>query len=364
MAGPIDHPGRTTSRGARAQPRRAVAGAWPGVREDAASREGRTPMSSRLDVALVVKVAQMYYLDGLKQEQIAKQIGISRSLISMILTEAKERGIVQVTIRDPLQNHDELARRLASFYPKTTFMVVPTSSRDADALRKLVAQRAAVLLEVALRAGDVMGLAWGRTCYELVKAFRPKERVEISVVPLIGGSFQTARYFQINELVRELAERAGGTPYFIHAPAFYSSREERDLHLASSSLQVIRQKWRAMDLLVTGIGTLPREGSDDRENYIGEVEVFRKLSKKGAVGDICARYFDAEGKFIIDDHYERVVGAPVEDLKRAKSTLCMAPGPEKAEAILGALRTGVVKRLVLDEPAAIAALELMAERQG
>jgi len=321
-------------------------------------------MSSRLDVALVVKVAQMYYLDGLKQEEIARQIGISRSLISMILTEAKERGIVQITVRDPLQNHDELSRRLAGFQPKTVFTVVPTSSRDPDALRKLVAQRAAVLLESALREGDVVGLAWGRTCLELVQAFRPRERIQVSVVPLIGGSFQTARYFQINELVRELAERAGGTPYFIHAPALLSSRAERDLHLASSSLQVVRQRWRAMNLLVTSIGAMPRERTDDRENYIGEAEAFRTLSKKGAVGDICVRYFDAEGKFIVDDLYERVLGAPVEDLKRAQGALCMASGPEKAEAILGALRTGVVKKLVMDEPTAIAALDLMAERKG
>ncbi len=142
-------------------------------------------MSSRLDVSLIVKVAQMYYLDGLKQEEIAKQIGISRSLISMILTEAKERGIVEITIRDPLLNHGELSRRLAAFYPKTAFTVVPTSSRDPDALRKLVAQRAADLLARTLRDGDVLGLAWGRTCLELVNAFRPKDGMIVADIALV-----------------------------------------------------------------------------------------------------------------------------------------------------------------------------------
>jgi deoxyribonucleoside regulator len=322
-------------------------------------------MSSRLDVSLIVKVAQMYYLDGLKQEQIAKQIGISRSLISMILTEARERGIVEITIRDPALNHDQLSRRLAAFYPKTSFTVVPTSSRDHDTLRKLVAQRAADLLARTLRDGDVVGLAWGRTCLELVNAFRPRERLRVAVVPLIGGSLQTARYFQINELVRLLADRCGGTPHFIHAPALVSDRKERDLHLAGSSLQVVRQQWRAMDVVVTGIGTLPPPGGDpERESYIGEDKAFRELARSGAVGDICARYFDASGKFILDENYERVVGAPIEDLKRAKTAICMASGPEKAEAIAGALRTGVAKNLVLDEPTAEAALELMAERKG
>ena len=325
----------------------------------------RSSMSSRLDVALVVKVAQMYYLDGLKQEEIARQIGISRSLISMILTEAKESGIVEITVRDPLLNDDELSRRLAAFYPGTSFVVVPTSSRDPAARRKLVAQRAADLLARALQGGEVVGLAWGRTCLELVNAFRPAQaKLDLTVVPLIGGSSQPAPYFQANELARVLAERAGGTPLFIHAPALAADRGERDLHLGTSAMQAVRQRWRSMDVLVTGIGAIPEGAHPDRESYAGEAEAFRALEARAAVGDICARYFDRNGRFIVDDYYERVVGVPVEDLKRARSTLCMASGVEKAEAIVGALRTGVAKRLVMDEPTARAALELMAERKA
>ena len=321
-------------------------------------------MSSRLDVQLVVKVAQMYYLDGLKQEDIARQIGISRSLISMILTEAKERGIVEITVRDPFLNDEELSKKLSSFQPATRFTVIPTSSRDATARRKLVAQRGADLLSRTLRGGQVLGLAWGRTCLELVHAFRPAEdRLDLAVVPLIGGSSQTAPYFQINEMVRTLAERSGGTPYFIHAPALVSDRAERDLHLNTSSMQGIRQRWKQMDVIVTGIGSLVGE-HPDREDYMGETEIFRHLDARDAVGDICARYFDRKGKFIVDDDYERVVGVPVDGLKSAKVAICMASGLEKAEAIAGALRTGVPRQLVMDEPTARAALELLEKQKG
>jgi DNA-binding transcriptional regulator LsrR (DeoR family) len=316
-------------------------------------------MSSRLDVQLVVKVAQMYYLDGLKQEDIAKQIGISRSLISMILTEAKERGIVEITVRDPFLNDDALSRRLASHYPRTAFTVIPTSSRDPAARRKLVAQRAADILARSLKGDEVLGLAWGRTCLELVNAFRPVEgKLALTIVPLIGGSQQTAPYFQVNEMVRLLAERSGGTPYFIHAPSLVADREERDLHLKGSSLQAVQKLWARMDVLVTGIGALASE-HPDRESYMGESEVEREVQSRDAVGDICARYYDRKGKFVVDDYYHRVVGVPVEGLKAARTAVCMASGVEKASAILGALRTGVAKQLVMDEPTARAALELM-----
>lgn len=338
--------------------RRGVSGPELGI----SSRGRRAGMSSRLDVQLVVKVAQMYYLDGLKQEDIAKQIGISRSLISMILTEAKERGIVEITVRDPFLNNDELSRRLAAHYPKTAFTVIPTSSRDPVARRKLVAQRAADILARALTGGEVVGLAWGRTCLELVSAFRPVEgKLPLTIVPLVGGSQQTAPYFQINEMVRMLAERSGGTPYFIHAPALVSDRAERDMHLRSSSLQAIQGLWRRMDILVTGIGALVGE-HPDRESYTGESEVERDIEARDGVGDMCARYFDRKGRFVVDDYYHRVVGVPVEGLKAARSAVCMASGEEKSAAIIGALRTGVAKQLVMDEPTARAALERMDAR--
>jgi deoxyribonucleoside regulator len=316
-------------------------------------------MSSRLDVQLIVKVAQMYYLDGLKQEEIAKQIGISRSLISMILTEAKERGIVEIAVRDPFLNDEELSGALGSRYPKVTFTVIPTSSRDPTARRKLVAQRAADILARSLKGGEVLGLAWGRTCLELVNAFHPvDERLRLSVVPLIGGSSQTAPYFQINELVRVLAERGGGTPYFIHAPALVADRKERDLYVNGSAMQPIRQRWKKMDVLVTSIGAL---GGDhpDRESYLGEGEAQRDVRERDAAGDLSARYFDHRGRFIQDEFYERVVGVPVEDLRAAKSAVCMASGVEKADAIVAALKTGVPRQLIMDEPTARAALELL-----
>jgi deoxyribonucleoside regulator len=320
-------------------------------------------MSSRLDVSLVVKVSKMYYLEGLKQEDIARQIGISRSLISMILTEAKETGIVEITVRDPSLNEERISRLLASFHPGTDFIVIPTSSRDADAQRKLVAQRSADILAKILKKGETIGLAWGRTSFELVHAFQSQEpKLEPSVVPLIGGSHQTAPYFQINEMVRLLAEKTGGSPSFIHAPALVSDRAERDMYFNSSSMKAIRKAWTSMDILVSGIGTIPMGDTIGRESYAGEHEISMHLKSPDAVGDLCARYFDRTGKFIVDDYYERIVGIPVEELRGAKNNLIMATGTDKAEAIVGVLRTGMVRTLVLDEQTAKSALELMQDK--
>ena len=252
---------------------------------------------------------------------------------------------------------------MASFYPGTDFIVIPTSSRDPEAQRKLVAQRSADILAKILKKGETLGLAWGRTSLELVRAFQPLEpNLELSVVPLIGGSHQTAPYFQINEMVRLLAEKAGGAPSFIHAPALVNDRAERDMYLNSSSMKAICQAWKSMDILVSGIGAIPLGETIDRETYAGEHEVYLHLKSPDAVGDICARYFDRSGSFIVDDYYERIVGVPVEELRGAKNSLIMASGADKAEAIVGVLRTGMVRILVLDEQTAKAAVGLMQDK--
>ena len=99
-------------------------------------------MNAKFDVSLMVKVAQMYYESGLKQEEIASQLQISRSMISMILTEAKEVGIIETRIRNPLLNNNEISDQLKSQFSPEDCIVVPTAIHDVNILRKLVAQRA------------------------------------------------------------------------------------------------------------------------------------------------------------------------------------------------------------------------------
>ncbi len=307
-------------------------------------------MEAKYDVQLMVKVAEMYYLDGLKQEDIAKQLQISRSLISMILTEAKEVGIVEIRVHNPMLNNEELAREVESQFKVKKCIVVPTVVQDAGTIRKLVAQRASEIVNQMIKDQYTVGIAWGRTCYEFISNYKPEKKLkDVSIVPLIGGSSQTAPYFQLNEMVRLLAEKINGNPYFIHAPALTSSNEEQELFMKSSSMQGILEKWNNIDIVISGIGTLPFLDNVDREVYTGEYEVYKHLKLHEAIGDICARYFTIEGRFIIDDYYHHIIGIPVEQLKKTKKLICIASGMEKDNSIIGALNSGVIHTFISDE---------------
>ena len=63
---------------------------------------------------LLVKVAQLYHLQGLNQDLIGRQLGVSRSKVSRMLKEARERGLVDITIRYPARFSLDLERQLES----------------------------------------------------------------------------------------------------------------------------------------------------------------------------------------------------------------------------------------------------------
>ena len=314
-------------------------------------------MDSKFDVSLMVNVAQMYYCDGLKQDEIAKRLQISRSMISMILGEAKEVGIVDIHIRNPLLNNVELTNQIKTSFALQDCYVIPTAIQDINTLRRLVAQRTTDVFNLLLADQKKVGITWGRTCYEFITTYSSTGNFkELSVVALIGGSNQTAYYFQANEMVRIFAEKLNGIPYFVHGPALASSAVEKELYLKSASMQAILEKWQCIDIVISGIGTPPDLDADKRETYIGEYEVYKQLQGK-AVGDICARYFTIEGELISDAFSERIIGISVEDLKKSKTVIGIAADPQKSYSILGALRTGIIDILITDEQTAKAVVK-------
>jgi DNA-binding transcriptional regulator LsrR (DeoR family) len=163
-------------------------------------------------------------------------------------------------------------------------------------------------------------------------------------------------------MVRLFAEKINGNPYFIHAPALTASYEEYELFMNSQSMQPILEKWQNVDVIVASIGTLPSLTDNDRETYAGEYEIYEKLRNNEVVGDLCAKYFNIQGEFIVEDYCKRIIGIPLENLKGAKKIIGIAAGIEKDYSIVGALRTGIIDTFISDEQTAKAVLKLYKQK--
>ena len=74
----------------------------------------------------LVKIATWYYQYGWTQAQIAQKIGISRSIISKKLQDAKDLGIVEIFIKDETAYTVELEQKLESKFKLEEAIVVAT----------------------------------------------------------------------------------------------------------------------------------------------------------------------------------------------------------------------------------------------
>lgn len=313
------------------------------------------------NIQKLVEICKMYYEQGMTQEMISKTFDISRSAVSMSLTEAKNIGIIQVEIKDPSVNNDELAAQLEENFGLRKCIVVPSGTHNENALLRVMTSQAIRFAVDLFRSHSSIGVAWGNTCYEFMQAFPENTSLcDISVVPLIGSSPLLTHEYQLNESIRMFSDKLRGYPLFIYSPGFVDTLEDKNRIISSAYMQPIMDLWRHLDFAVLGIGRIQERGELRQFRCGGEsmVEEIR-LRPDVAVGDICARQFNIRGEFIDNDFNRKLIGITGDDLKKVKNVMAMAVGSSKVIPIIGALRTGCIHYFVTDENTATQILQLL-----
>jgi len=317
-------------------------------------------MRKPIDSNVLVRVARLYYIQKKTQAEIAEELGIGRSMISIMLGQAKERGIVEITynIKDPQSNKDEYSNEIEQYARLANCYVVPYNRKNSEFAVKLINERAESYIDECLESDFVLGIASGSACFEFMKSFAPKNAVKnVSVIPLVGASSRTTYDLQLNEMIRSFSERIHGIPMYIFAPEKAIDDADKELYMKSSQMQKIAEMWSSLDIALVGIGSIPDMPllSEDQINAKTLEELIKNPNR--VVCDICAYQLNMLGEVIDNEHNRNIMSAPLSDLRNTKTVVAMASGVHKAFSIIAALRTGVIKTLVTDEKTAKAVLE-------
>ena len=80
------------------------------------------------------------------------------------------------------------------------------------------------------------------------------------------------------------------------------------------------------------------------------------LRSCGAVGEICGRFFDSQGRECTSRWRNRAISIELDYLRRIPQVIGVAAGPDRAPAVAGAMRGGLLKSLLIDERGAEALL--------
>lgn len=287
------------------------------------------------------EAAVLYYEKKLTQSDIAQIMGLSRQTVSKLLTEAVKENIVEITIHDPDVTCTDLEDGLCRKYNIKNAIVCGVSCNDGELCRLMTVKRAEGYILSLIKSGNKkIGISWGRTVQMLIDGLEGDDTSNNVVFPLFGATDQEQSRYLSNELARSFADKINGDIKYAWFPYRPDSTEDCELFKKTSYYKKLADLWKDIDVALVGIG------NNEIIRTFGRLFGYNENSSN-AVGDIATHFFNADGGFV--DMYENTLCASVDDLKKAKETVAVACGSDKAEAISGALKTGVVDTLITDE---------------
>jgi deoxyribonucleoside regulator len=308
----------------------------------------------------IAKATWLYYHRKFTQQEVARELGLSRPSVMRLLRQATEQGLVTVLLRvDVLQRLEASAQIRQQFGLKDVFLV-PTANADAESdILRAVGKAAAMYLRAYLKPNQIFATAWGKTILEVGRALDDHPVSGLVVVQSVGG-LNTGGFFNPSQVTSLFAEKLHARAYHLYVPALVANREAREILLADPGVRAALDVARQASLFMVGIGVIGPNATVIQSGFFDRA-MMERLRARGAVGDISGHYFGMKGHHVTGDVDERLMGLSWEDLGRLNTVIAVACGPDKTEAILGALRTGLLDYLIIDDQTALRLLRRMEE---
>ena len=249
-------------------------------------------------IEYLARIASLYYDQGRTQQEIAQEIGITRSAISRLLTEAREKGVVEIIVHYPWRTSAELEQALMEAFDLKAVRVLVRGQKSYEEMLQGLGVLAAQYLEGILHDGMIIGISWGTALYQMIRTLRPRSLPGAEVVQLIGATGSENVPTNGPELANLLSARLGCRCWHLHAPLIVDSEAGRDALMQERSIREALKRASHADVALVGVGTTRSDlYSLVRAGYIDEEEA-QRVRADGAVGDVCAQHYSLNGQWV------------------------------------------------------------------
>lgn len=299
------------------------------------------------DPRLMIKVCDLYYNQEASQQQISKQLGLSRPTVARLLASAREQKIVEIRIPglDTIE-YWELEQKLEQQYGLREVLVVDSGDSEED-LETALGSAAAGYLQYMIKDGDIVGVSMGSTLYHMVSMLTNPKAEQLTFVPLIGGMGRLRTELHANSLAENMARFYDGMFVPLHAPARVSSRQIRDELMREESILSVIGLFARLDVALVGIGYPNERSAIQATGYFKENEM-ESLIKRNVAGELCMQFYDGNGDTAPFHSDNNVVGIDIHRLKKVPRSVGIAGGLEKLPAIRGAIQGRYINTLITD----------------
>lgn len=293
-----------------------------------------------------IKIAKMYYEENLGQKEIANELDISRPTVSRQLNHARDMGIVEIIIHDPYEKSDELAHLIREKYGLKEVIIKDVTNDRNETVIKAITESAAEYLSRTVKNNDIVGISWGKTMFRVAELMQPLNLNGVETIQLKGGISYSDVVTNSHETLSLFARSFNSIPRDLPVPVIFDNKEVKRLVSEDRHIKSILKMAPKCNVAIYTTGTVRDEALLFKLGFFSEDEV--KRLKKSAVGDICSRFYAKDGKIAdrwVDD---RTMGVTLDTLRKIPTSILVAGGNHKVEAIRGALNGNIPNVLITD----------------
>ncbi len=307
----------------------------------------KRPSENRAD--LLADVAEMYFVEGLNQSAISKKVGVTRSMVSRMLTEARQLGIVKIRIERQFTFDVPLQEQLKKKYGLLDASIFIGRTENYDSYLSRLGAVAADMVTAYLKPGIVLGTAWGTALGATIKALEVNYLTQAKVVQLVGALGGRNLDFDGHSVVRQFVEKLGGEGYYLNVPYIVEKPETIADLMQVQGVQDTMELMQQCEVGLFGIGSTELDYSTFYSGGYLVLDEMMGLASQGAVGNVCGLFFDKRGKPTAREFQSRSFTISRKDLMNIPIRIGIAGGAGKIKAIMGALRGKYINYLITDD---------------
>jgi DNA-binding transcriptional regulator LsrR (DeoR family) len=296
-------------------------------------------------------LAKLYYIDGMTQEELARQFHVSRAKVGRLMKQAQEEGIVEIRVRHHPRANEVLEQQLVEQFG-IEHAIISVDHADPDRQRELLAGLVASYLDRVLTDRNIVAVGVGRNVSAVSHHAVSSTRRACSFVCAMGGSYRGGKAMNADHICRRLAARFGGDSETLYAPALVDDPALLASLLDNDTVRQSLARARRTEVALIGIGDLANDHNIEHLGWFSPEEI-DAAKRAGAVADVMGYNFvDIHGQPTTNTANRRAIGLTLDDLRRVPNVIAVVSEPTKVTGILGALRSGVVNTLAITQATA------------
>lgn len=322
-----------------------------GGRSEAAGGRGAAgkDASTRRTARVRLRVAWMYYVEGLTQNEIAEKLGIGRVTVVRYIADAKRQREVKIWIEGSVSECVALERKLEQAFGLDEAIVVPEPS-SPDKIAVSIGAATGEYISEIIHDDMSIGVGWGQTLMESLATLSRRELSNVQIVSLLGGITKAKRY-NPSEFAWLFASAYDADCYLMAAPALVDSVETKRALIERCGLDDTFRRAERLDMALLSVGVMMPDSTSMRFGFVSP-EDRASLIRAGAIGDICYNFFDAEGNLVDHPINHRVMSIPMAAIKRLPRRVLASGGMDKVDALLAGMKLIDCNVLITNEATA------------